>query len=86
MLTRINNTIKNHKGINMITPAGLRRWLFLYLLDMQFSLQEIMCMMNISVANLRSYIDDAKLKDRGKLLISSWDRHPMDEFFEGVKG
>lgn len=86
MLTRINNTIKNHKGINMITPAGLRRWLFLYLLDMQFSLQEIMCMMNISVANLRSYIDDVKLKDRGKLLISSWDRHPMDEFFEGVKG
>lgn len=85
MLTRINKTIKNHKGINMITPAGLRRWLFLHLLDMQFSLQEIMCMMNISVDNLGSYIDDMKLRDRGKLLINAWDRHPMDEFFEGVK-
>lgn len=43
-------------------------------------------MMNISVDNLSSYIDDAKMRDRGKALINSWDRHPMDEFFEGVKG
>lgn len=86
MLDRINKTIKNQNGINMITPAGLRRWLFLHLLDMNVSLQEIMCMMNISVDNLSSYIDDAKMRDRGKPLINSWDRHPMDEFFEGVKG
>lgn len=53
---------------------------------MNVSLQEIMCMMNISVDNLSSYIDDAKMRDRGKTLINSWNRHPMDEFFEGVKG
>ena len=86
MLDRINKTIKNQNGINMITPAGLRRWLFLHLLDMDVSLQAIMCMMNISVDNLSSYIDDAKMRDRGKVLITSWNRHPMDEFFEGVKG
>lgn len=85
MLERINKKIKNQKGINMITPAGLRRWLFLHLLDMKISLQEIMCMMNISVENLGSYIDDAKLREYGREEISARRGHPMDGFFAGVR-
>lgn len=84
MLERINKKIKNQKGINMITPAGLRRWLFLHLLDMKISLQEIMFMMNISVENLGSYIDDARLRKYGSLMIGGRSGNPMDEFFADV--
>lgn len=84
MLDRINKKIKNQKGIKMITPAGLRRWLFLHLLDMKISLQEIMCMMNISVKNLGSYVDDEKLRQCGRTEVSERSGHPMDEFFADV--
>ena len=83
MLDRITKTIKNKKGINMITPAVLRRWLFLYLLDNGYRLQDVMCMMNISVENLGSYINDKKLKTYSD--IGTWNTHPMDKFFADVQ-
>ena len=67
----------------MITPAVLRRWLFLYLLDNGYRLQDVMCMMNISVENLGSYINDKKLKTYSD--ICTWDTHPMDKFFADVQ-
>lgn len=67
----------------MITPAVLRRWLFLYLLDNGYRLQDVMCMMNISVENLGSYINDKKLKTYSD--IGTWNTHPMDKFFADVQ-
>ncbi len=77
MLDSIANIVKNESGINMITPAAIRRWLFLYLLNNGYRLQDIMCMMNISVDNLGNYITNQKLKETSD--IYDWKRHPLDD-------
>lgn len=76
MLDAIANEIKNEMGINMITPAAIRRWLFSFLLENNYRLQDIMCMMNISVDNLGNYISNQQLK--GNSGIYEWKDHPLD--------
>lgn len=76
MLDAIANEIKNEMGINMITPAAIRRWLFSFLLENNYRLQDIMCMMNISVDNLGNYISNQQLKESSG--IYEWKDHPLD--------
>ena len=60
----------------MITPAAIRRWLFSFLLENNYRLQDIMCMMNISVDNLGNYISNQQLKESSG--IYEWKDHPLD--------
>lgn len=51
---------------------------------MDISIQEVMCMINISGKILGRYTDDVKLKELGTQLLSNRDRHHMNDLFEAM--
>lgn len=71
---------ENDEFYKLLTTGNIRRWLFHYLLEQGYPLQDIMALMNISISSLSNYTNDMELKKytTEKIMKS----HPMDDFLE----
>ena len=70
-----------------ITVANIRKWLFKYLIDKEYSLVAVMRMMNVSIGNLRNYIDENEfclLSRENTKGIGANSVHPMEGFINAI--
>lgn len=87
ILSSIMNRKDSVYSDRQITVANIRKWLFKYLIDKEYSLVAVMRMMNVSIGNLRNYIDENEfclLSRENTKGIGTNSVHPMEGFINAI--
>ena len=71
---------ENDEFYKLLTTGNIRRWLFRYLMEQGYPLQDVMALMNISISSLNNYTNDVELREYTTL--KTMQKHPMDDFFD----
>lgn len=87
MLFSIMNRKDSTYSDRKITVGNIRRWLFKYLMDKGYNLVAVMHMMNVSIGNLKNYIDENgfhMLSRENVKGIGENSIHPMEVFINKI--
>lgn len=87
MLFSIMNRKDSTYSDRKITVGNIRRWLFKYLMDKGYNLVAVMHMMNVSIGNLKNYIDEKgfhMLSRENVKGIGENSIHPMEMFINEI--
>lgn len=77
ILDKIKNMNEKDEFYRVLTPSNIRKWLFQYLLKQGQPLQDIMVLLDISIANLDSYIKNNELSQMASKQYTK--EHPLND-------
>lgn len=85
VLECIRNIAPSDDFYNNFSPSNIRKWLFRFLLDNKFALQDILVMMNIPIANISNFINDDELRNYTTDVFQDGKVYLLDEFMNEVE-